>query len=40
VLTLFPLLAERRTQLAGRLSGGERQMCAVEKQRHDGAACC
>lgn len=29
VLTLFPVLAERRQQLAGRLSGGERQMCAV-----------
>ena len=29
VMTLFPILAERRTQLAGRLSGGERQMCAV-----------
>lgn len=29
VLTLFPILAERRHQLAGRLSGGERQMCAV-----------
>ena len=29
VLTLFPVLAERRNQLAGRLSGGERQMCAV-----------
>ncbi|QRX81099.1 ABC transporter ATP-binding protein [Glaciimonas sp. PAMC28666] len=31
VMTLFPLLAERRTQLAGRLSGGERQMCAVAR---------
>lgn len=31
VLTLFPLLAERRGQLAGRLSGGERQMCAVAR---------
>ena len=29
VMTLFPILAERRDQLAGRLSGGERQMCAV-----------
>ncbi|KAF3996712.1 ABC transporter ATP-binding protein [Glaciimonas immobilis] len=29
VMRLFPLLAERRMQLAGRLSGGERQMCAV-----------
>jgi branched-chain amino acid transport system ATP-binding protein len=31
VMTMFPLLAERRTQLAGRLSGGERQMCAVAR---------
>jgi branched-chain amino acid transport system ATP-binding protein len=31
VLTLFPILAERRAQLAGRLSGGERQMCAVAR---------
>ena len=30
-MTLFPILAERRTQLAGRLSGGERQMCAVAR---------
>jgi branched-chain amino acid transport system ATP-binding protein len=29
VLSLFPVLADRRDQLAGRLSGGERQMCAV-----------
>ena len=31
VMVLFPILAERRTQLAGRLSGGERQMCAVAR---------
>ena len=31
VMTLFPILAERRTQLAGRLSGGERQMCAIAR---------
>ena len=31
VLTMFPILAERRGQLAGRLSGGERQMCAVAR---------
>jgi branched-chain amino acid transport system ATP-binding protein len=31
VLALFPILAERRSQLAGRLSGGERQMCAVAR---------
>jgi branched-chain amino acid transport system ATP-binding protein len=29
VFSLFPILSERRHQLAGRLSGGERQMCAV-----------
>jgi branched-chain amino acid transport system ATP-binding protein len=31
VLTHFPILAERRTQLAGSLSGGERQMCAIAR---------
>jgi branched-chain amino acid transport system ATP-binding protein len=30
-MTLFPILAERRGQLAGRLSGGERQMCAIAR---------
>ena len=29
VFTLFPRLTERRTQLAGTLSGGERQMLAI-----------
>jgi branched-chain amino acid transport system ATP-binding protein len=29
VLALFPILAERRDQLAGSLSGGEQQMCAI-----------
>ncbi len=29
VLTLFPVLAERRKQLAGSLSGGEQQMLAI-----------
>jgi branched-chain amino acid transport system ATP-binding protein len=29
VYTLFPRLAERRTQKAGTLSGGEQQMCAI-----------
>jgi branched-chain amino acid transport system ATP-binding protein len=29
VLTLFPLLAERLGQVAGSLSGGEQQMCAI-----------
>jgi len=31
VYTLFPRLKERRTQLAGTLSGGERQMLAVAR---------
>jgi branched-chain amino acid transport system ATP-binding protein len=29
VYTLFPVLADRRAQLAGSLSGGEQQMCAI-----------
>src|SRR5690606_35381817 len=29
VFTLFPRLAERRTQLAGTMSGGEQQMLAI-----------
>ncbi len=29
VYSLFPLLQERRAQLAGSLSGGEQQMCAI-----------
>jgi branched-chain amino acid transport system ATP-binding protein len=29
VETLFPVLGERRNQLAGTLSGGEQQMCAI-----------
>jgi branched-chain amino acid transport system ATP-binding protein len=29
VFSLFPRLAERRTQKAGTLSGGEQQMCAI-----------
>ena len=31
VLTYFPVIAERRRQLAGQLSGGERQMCAIAR---------
>ena len=31
VLAHFPILAERRAQLAGSLSGGERQMCAIAR---------
>lgn len=31
VYALFPVLAERRDQLAGSLSGGERQMCAIAR---------
>ena len=29
VYTMFPVLEERRAQLAGSLSGGEQQMCAI-----------
>ena len=29
VLTLFPMLAERAGQLAGSMSGGQQQMCAI-----------
>ncbi len=29
VYSLFPVLGDRRTQLAGSLSGGEQQMCAI-----------
>ena len=29
VYTLFPVLYERRSQLAGTMSGGEQQMCAI-----------
>ncbi len=31
MMTLFPVLGERRGQMAGSLSGGERQMCAVAR---------
>ncbi len=31
VFELFPRLAERRAQLAGTLSGGEQQMCAIAR---------
>ncbi len=31
VMELFPILRERQGQLAGSLSGGERQMCAVAR---------
>ena len=31
VMALFPILRERRGQLAGHLSGGERQMCAIAR---------
>ncbi len=31
VFELFPVLAERRGQNAGKLSGGERQMCAIAR---------
>ena len=31
MMSIFPVLAERRAQMAGRLSGGERQMCAIAR---------
>jgi branched-chain amino acid transport system ATP-binding protein len=31
IYTLFPRLSERRRQLAGSLSGGEQQMCAMAR---------
>jgi len=31
VYQLFPVLAERRQQIAGSLSGGEQQMCAIAR---------
>ena len=31
VMELFPVLADRRVQLAGSLSGGEQQMCALAR---------
>jgi branched-chain amino acid transport system ATP-binding protein len=31
MLTLFPILADRRYQAAGTLSGGEQQMCAIAR---------
>jgi branched-chain amino acid transport system ATP-binding protein len=31
VYNLFPLLRDRRTQLAGTMSGGEQQMCAIAR---------
>jgi len=31
VMALFPVLGERRGQMAGKLSGGERQMCAIAR---------
>ena len=31
VVALFPVLGERRGQMAGKLSGGERQMCAIAR---------
>jgi branched-chain amino acid transport system ATP-binding protein len=31
VYTLFPRLQERRKQLAGTMSGGEQQMCAIAR---------
>ena len=31
MMTLFPILRDRGRQLAGKLSGGERQMCAIAR---------
>lgn len=31
IIRVFPVLAERREQFAGHLSGGERQMCAIAR---------
>jgi branched-chain amino acid transport system ATP-binding protein len=31
IYAIFPILAERRNQMAGSLSGGEQQMCAVAR---------
>ncbi len=31
VMAIFPVLAERQEQMAGKLSGGERQMCAIAR---------
>jgi len=31
MMTLFPILRDRSGQLAGKLSGGERQMCAIAR---------
>ena len=40
VFALFPRLAERRRQLAGTLSGGERQMLAIGRALMAGRSCC
>ena len=39
-LDLFPRLKERRTTLAGKLSGGEQQMVALGRGLMAGPACC
>ncbi len=36
-MEMFPILRERAQQLAGRLSGGERQMCAIARALMSGA---
>jgi len=38
IFALFPVLAERRRQLAGTLSGGEQQMLAIGRGIRLGAA--
>ena len=40
VYSLFPLLHERRNQLAGTLSGGEQQMVAMGRALMCARSCC
>ena len=40
VYELFPRLAERRRQMAGTLSGGEQQMCAIGRALMSEPSCC
>jgi len=40
VFALFPLLAERRGQAGGTLSGGEQQMLAIGRALMPGPGCC